>query len=279
MSDDDDNWSPAPARRPLNDHTGRKLLIVGAIVIVLMAWVIGNQVRAHDDAVSAKAQAASNGEVANKLADFLDDAKKRLDALGEGQGVPTPEAVADSVPGATIAPVGTDGVRGTGGPLITGAAGAAGEPGPQGPEGPAGSQGPPGPPGSTGAQGPPGEPGPAGQPGATPTADEIAAAVSAYCGETGNCHPGPTQNQIAAAVAAYCADQPGGSCVGPQGDPGPAGPPGPVGDTGPPGAQGEPGPQGPAGSPATDPPATTIAPPPETAPPAAVATDPVVPPA
>lgn len=267
--DDADDAPPAPL---FNMPDRRRLISLACIAVLLLAIIVYKTVDNSNAKNDAKAAAAANGDLVNKLADFLAEAKARLDQLGEGQGVPTPEAVADSVPGATVAPVGTDGVHGTGAPLTTGAAGAAGS---QGPPGPEGSQGPPGPPGSTGAPGAVGPEGPAGQPGVTPTQDDIAAAVAAYCGETGNCRPGPTQTQIVAAVAAYCADQPGGSCAGPQGDPGP---PGPSGDAGPPGPQGEPGPQGPPGPAAVVPDTTTtVAPPPPTEPPPTV-TDPVPPP-
>lgn len=83
------------------------------------------------------------------------------------------------------------------------------------------------------------------------SADEVAAAVVAFCDRHGQCAgpagaagaagapgaagdqgPGPTDQQVAAAVAAYCSD---GRCQGPKGDtgaPGPQGEPGPKGDPG-----------------------------------------------
>lgn len=82
--------------------------------------------------------------------------------------------------------------------------------------------------GDRGETGAPGEPGP---PGRAPTAEEIAAAVAAYCeanngcqgpqgepGQPGEPGPGPTDSQIASAIEAYCADRP--VCTAPPPSPG-----------------------------------------------------------
>jgi len=89
------------------------------------------------------------------------------------------------------------------------------------------------------------------EPGRPPTNGEIRQAVTAYLtanppepgedgedGEDGAPGPPPTVEAVAEAVASYCANQPGGSCEGPQGERGPEGPQG---------QQGEQGPQGPPG--------------------------------
>lgn len=252
-----------PPRRLRAEHRGRQLLVIGAVVVVLLALVLAGQNRAHHDAETAKSLAATNGVVANKLSDILDAVRAGKLTPAE---VPTPEAVADSVPGATVAPVGTDGVRATtddSTPPTPPATGAPGPPGPQGPQGPAGEQGPPGSegaPGSTGAPGPAGAAGANGETGPGPSDEQLADAVAAYCAQTDTCRAGPTPGQIRAAVAAYCADQPSGTCVG---DPGPQGEPGAVGETGPEGPQ---GPQGPPGEPAADT-TTTLPPPVDTTPP------------
>lgn len=94
-----------------------------------------------------------------------------------------------------------------------GQTGATGPSGPAGPQGGAGERGADGAQGATGAAGSNGKDGAPGRP---PTAEEIAAAVSAYCasgacqgakgdtGATGQTGPGPTDDQVAAAVMAYC---------------------------------------------------------------------------
>lgn len=277
MSDEDDDLEPPP-QRSINDHIGRRLVVLATVVCALLVLVVLNQVRSHRDAERNGATAAANGDLLNKLADIVDAAVAKCGS--RCADVPTPEAVADSVPGATVAPVGTNGVRSEAGPS-----------GPTGTPGAMGTPGATGTPGVAGEAGPPGEQGPAGP---SPTPEQIAQAVSAYCAAHSDCAgtqgapggtqgapggtgaPGangsPTAEQVAAAVAAYCAEQPGGTCVGAQGaqgidgspgSSGPPGPPGAEGPAGPPGPQGPEGPQGPPGPagisppPATDPPPAT----------------------
>lgn len=125
-----------------------------------------------------------------------------------------------------------------------------------------------------GATGPQGDPGPPG-PGPTeaqvraavreycdqdelcnPTEAQVEAAVDAYCaddacagsegedgtpGEDGQPGADATDAQVDAAVARYCAAQPGGSCVGADGEDGSDGARGERGDPGPPGRDGKDG--------------------------------------
>jgi len=93
-----------------------------------------------------------------------------------------------------------------------------GPPGATGPVGATGDPGATGDTGATGAKGADGRNGDDGAPGRPPTAEEIAAAVAAYCatgaclgptgdtGATGEPGPGPTDEQVANSVAAYCAN-------------------------------------------------------------------------
>jgi hypothetical protein len=121
--------------------------------------------------------------------------------------------------------------------------------------------------------GPPGEQGPAGEPGRPPTADEIAAAVEAFCAEHDACAGDPgepgldavvTQAALLSAVTGYCEVN---VCTGATGPPGEAGRPptavevaqavsdycgltdctGPAGVDGTDGLDGAPGAQGPPG--------------------------------
>lgn len=217
----------------------RIMVVLGTAALILLGVVVALSARHQVLSDQRKVQAEANADLINRLADLIDDARN------QGASIPSPEQVADSVPGATVAPPGTDGVRGEGTVL----------PGPAGPTGNSGAPGAAGATGGEGAQGPAGPP---------PTPEQIAQAIQAYCSQTDKCQgaPGaagatPTTGEIASAVAAYCADQPGGTCVGatgavgaagPPGSTGEQGPPGPVGDTGPVGPQGPPGPQGEVGA-------------------------------
>lgn len=166
--------------------------------------------------------------------------------IGPAGPGPTPEQIADAVESycagrnGCAGTDGTDAVEPTQAQLVAAVAAYCGTQecvGPQGgigPEGPAGvtpsvAPGPPGADGIDGQDGNDGNDGNDGAPGRPPTADEVAAAVSEYCG-TGACTgpagangvdgapaPAPTQEQITTAVAAYCAAN---GCVGPQGPPG-----------------------------------------------------------
>jgi len=100
---------------------------------------------------------------------------------------------------------GKDGANGKDG--SKGEKGDSGEPGPSGADGKDGAAGTPGEPGPSGPPGPAGEKGDKGDPGDPPTADQILAAVSAYC-STNACAKG---------------DKGDPGDPGPQGEPGPAG--------------------------------------------------------
>lgn len=111
-----------------------------------------------------------------------------------------------------------------------GATGATGPVGPAGVQGGAGERGSDGAQGATGAAGSNGKDGAPGRP---PTAEEIAAAVDAYCAANNGCQgpagaegapgatgPGPTDEQIAAAVELYCMSRGCPSLPGPPPNPG-----------------------------------------------------------
>lgn len=188
--------------------------------------------------------AASNADLRHTLDDnqaamaVLVDQYADLYAQAQAEGVnpdaPEPEDVAESLPTPAV------GERGPAGPgpsasevlfAVTAycdsrgnCRGPAGSPGPGGAKG---EPGEPGPTGQTGADGATGARGPQGEQGRPPTAEEIAAAVAAYCG-TGACTgpkgdtgatgadgPGPTAEQIASAVATYCSNNGCGTAAPP----------------------------------------------------------------
>jgi hypothetical protein len=123
---------------------------------------------------------------------------------------------------------------------LPGPEGKNGTPGPRGPAG-IGLRGPQGAHGASGAS-TVGPAGPAGMAGADATAEQVLAAVGAYCSTgqacTGPQGAGPSTAQIEAAVTAYCLSN---ACIGATG---PTGPTGPMGDTGPMGLMGLPGTNG-----------------------------------
>lgn len=196
-------------------------VIPAYLLLVLLAASYGlYMVHSRNDAT---ATATAQQALTNKLAAEIDQAR------AQGADVKPPEQVAQSTPGADVAPKNpTTGDRGDAGPV-----------------GPAGEPGTPGTPGPTGATG---------ATGASATTDMVDQAVSDYCDSHNNCQPTIDQAALLRAVTAYC--DANNNCVGPegpvgatgstgiQGDPGATGATGDTGATGATGPQGDPGPQG-----------------------------------
>lgn len=171
------------------------------VIVALLAYIVVSyylaQRQAAEAVANAKTLAQQVAEACEEDAVVIDD-QNICDRAAEVADTPA-DAGGLLSPGQAVTPV--PGPRGEPGETVIG---------PRGPQGPIGETGPAGADGQDGASvtGPRGPSGADGDPGRAPTAEEISAAVAAYCGQ----EPSP--------------------CVGPQGAAGPAGPAGPQGTTG-----------------------------------------------
>lgn len=197
-------------------------VMTAALAVLILALVVGGGAWLASLVVSLRSEGVDREQQIESLSRTVQEANDRLEAVGEA---PVP------VPAASTAPAqgqrGQDGVAGDTGPQgepgrpPTGAEIAAGVSmycsvridcaGPAGQDGRPGTAGQDGTDGDDGAPGVAGAPGEPGAPGRAPTAEEIAAAVAAFCGT------------------------PSSPCAGPKGDPGAAGMPGAPGAPGAPG--------------------------------------------
>lgn len=206
-------------------------VLIGVLFAATLGLVLAGGLALSATIASLREHSADQALALAQLASDYSDLYAQAEAEGVNPDVPEPDAVVQTLP----TPVA--GERGPAGPgpsdndvaravaaycdsrgNCRGAAGPTGPTGPTGATGATGDVGATGQPGADGAQGPRGT---AGEPGRPPTAEEVAAAVAAYCatgactgpqgptgpaGADGATGPAPTDANIAAAIESYCAN-------------------------------------------------------------------------
>lgn len=183
-------------------------------LVLLAVLFVRSEVRAKE----VREQVLTAEEEIDRNRETIEEANDRLERAGEPTvKVPSPAATSTGPSGdKTIYVDGEPSMREVEAAVSTYCAGGKCD----GTDGRNGSPGKNGKPGedATGVPGQPGQDGAPGTDGRSPSAGDVASAVSQYCTSDGSCRgdrgPGPSEEQVAAAVVAFCGES---RCSGPAG--------------------------------------------------------------